>query len=260
MDEGRLEGTGYRRVLVHMVEDEMSLSALGASSKMNTEHEFLDMLFAKGPASDGALACGAFRRARRTFDRQHPRSVPGRRRCAGRRSASHATPASAERASLQPDAQENHHATHPQPDDRHLCVVALHRLRICAIAVLQVDGSEESIFIFATLRDWSGIGLFEPFGRFFIGFCELVASILLFMPRTRIWGAGMALVIISGAIFFHLFTPLGVEIKGDGGLLFTLACGVWISSAAILWIERTKVAALLSFLRGLVGRPQPMRM
>ena len=31
-------------------------------------------------------------------------------------------------------------------------------------------GSEESIFIFATLRDWSGIGLFEPFGRWFIGF------------------------------------------------------------------------------------------
>jgi NTE family protein len=48
LDEGRLEGTGYRRVLVHMVEDEMSLSALGASSKLNTEHEFLDMLFTKG--------------------------------------------------------------------------------------------------------------------------------------------------------------------------------------------------------------------
>jgi NTE family protein len=48
MDEGRMEGTGYRRVLVHMVEDERALSALGASSKLNTEHEFLDMLFAKG--------------------------------------------------------------------------------------------------------------------------------------------------------------------------------------------------------------------
>jgi hypothetical protein len=105
-------------------------------------------------------------------------------------------------------------------------------------------GSEESIFIFATLRDWSGIDLFEPFGRFFIGFCEFVASILLFMPRTRIWGAGMALVIISGAIFFHLFTPLGVEIKGDGGLLFTLACGVWLSSVAILLIHWREVFAL----------------
>jgi NTE family protein len=48
MDEGRLEGTGYRRVFVHLVEDEMALSALGASSKLNTEHEFLEMLFVKG--------------------------------------------------------------------------------------------------------------------------------------------------------------------------------------------------------------------
>lgn len=115
-------------------------------------------------------------------------------------------------------------------------------------------GSEESIFIFSTLRDWSGIGLFEPFGRWFIGFSELVASVLLFIPRTRIWGAGMALVIISGAIVFHLFTPLGVEILGDGGLLFTLACGVWISSLIILFIHRAEVLAtinaILDFVRG----------
>ena len=115
-------------------------------------------------------------------------------------------------------------------------------------------GSAESIFIFSTLRDWSGIGLFEPFGRWFIGLSELVASVLLFVPRTRIWGAGMALVIISGAIFFHLFTPLGVEIMGDGGLLFTLACGVWISSAIILFVHRAEVIAtinaILDFVRG----------
>lgn len=115
-------------------------------------------------------------------------------------------------------------------------------------------GSEESIFIFATLREWSGIGLFEPFGRWFIGFSELVASILLlFVPRGRMWGAGMAFVIISGAIVFHLFTPLGVEIKGDGGLLFALACGVWLSSVAILFIHRNEVLAvvqsLLTFVR-----------
>jgi hypothetical protein len=67
------------------------------------------------------------------------------------------------------------------------------------------------------------------------------------------WGAGMAFVIISGAIFFHLFTPLGVEIKGDGGLLFALACGVWLSSVAILFIHRAEVLevlqTLLSFAR-----------
>ena len=113
-------------------------------------------------------------------------------------------------------------------------------------------GSEESIFIFSTLRDWSGIGLFEPFGRWFIGLSELVASILLFSARTRIWGAGMALVIISGAIVFHLFTPLGVEIMGDGGLLFMLACGVWLSAATILVIHRADVFALLEAVLALV--------
>lgn len=115
-------------------------------------------------------------------------------------------------------------------------------------------GSEESIFIFSTLRDWSGIALFEPFGRYFIGFSELVASVLLFVRPTRIWGAGMALVIITGAIVFHLFTPLGVEIKGDGGLLFTLACGVWLSSATILLIHRNDVIALLQAILNLVRR------
>jgi hypothetical protein len=121
-------------------------------------------------------------------------------------------------------------------------------------------GSEESIFIFSTLRDWSGIGLFEPFGRWFIGSTELVASILLFLPRTRIFGAGIALGVITGAIFFHLFTPLGVEIMGDGGLLFTLACGVWLAGAAILLIEREQVLALIDFVFRRSGRRNPMAM
>lgn len=111
-------------------------------------------------------------------------------------------------------------------------------------------GSEESIFIFATLRDWSGIGLFEPFGRWFIGASELVASVLLFTKRGRVWGAGMALVIISGAIVFHLFTPLGVEIMGDGGLLFALACGVWVAAATILLLHRNEVVEIVRFLLG----------
>jgi NTE family protein len=48
MDEGHLKGTGYRRVLVHMIGDEAALSGLGASSKLNTEAAFLEMLFQKG--------------------------------------------------------------------------------------------------------------------------------------------------------------------------------------------------------------------
>jgi uncharacterized membrane protein YphA (DoxX/SURF4 family) len=102
-------------------------------------------------------------------------------------------------------------------------------------------GAEESIYIFSTLRAWSGIALFEPAGRFIIGSCELVASILLFIPCLRIFGAALAIGIMSGAIFFHLFTPLGVVILGDGGELFTLACGVWISGWMILALSADDV-------------------
>jgi uncharacterized membrane protein YphA (DoxX/SURF4 family) len=108
-------------------------------------------------------------------------------------------------------------------------------------------GSEESIFIFATLRAWSGIALFEPTGRWIIGICELIASALLFLPRTRIFGAAMAIGIMTGAISFHLFTPLGVEIMGDGGELFVLACGVWISGWIILALSISDIRVWASY-------------
>ncbi len=108
-------------------------------------------------------------------------------------------------------------------------------------------GSKESIFIFSTLRDWSGISLFEPAGRWIIGSAELIASILLFVPRARIFGAAMAIGIMTGAISFHLFTPLGVEILGDGGELFALACGVWLSGWAILALSAGEVRGWIAY-------------
>ena len=111
-------------------------------------------------------------------------------------------------------------------------------------------GAPESIYIFSTLRDWSGIALFEPAGRWIIGLCELTASILLFVPRTRIFGAALAIGIMTGAIFFHLFSPIGVVILGDGGELFTLACGVWISGWIILALSLGEIRDWVAFVRG----------
>lgn len=55
--DGRLEGTGYRDVFVHMIGDENALRPLGASSKLNAEREFLHVLFEKGrEAADCWLA------------------------------------------------------------------------------------------------------------------------------------------------------------------------------------------------------------
>lgn len=61
MEEGRLDGTGYRRVLMHAIADEMTLANLGASSKFNVEPDFIDMLFEKGRAAGEAWLKTNFR-------------------------------------------------------------------------------------------------------------------------------------------------------------------------------------------------------
>lgn len=91
----------------------------------------------------------------------------------------------------------------------------------------------ESVFIFET------VGM-EPWGRIGSGVVELLAVILLFIPRASWLGAILALGSMAGAIFFHL-TKLGIEVKEDGGLLFILACVVFISCLIILWYQREKI-------------------
>ncbi|MEM0910404.1 MAG: hypothetical protein AAGJ37_05475 [Pseudomonadota bacterium] len=120
--------------------------------------------------------------------------------------------------------------------------------------------SVETLHIFSTLNEWAaqtfGIeGLFLPpgiFSAYVIGTSELIASIImlvgLFTARKFLipLGAAMSFGIISGAIFFHLFTPLGVDVLGDGGLLFTSACGIWLMSVAIMWLNRGEVFSLFN--------------
>jgi len=117
-------------------------------------------------------------------------------------------------------------------------------------------GSQETVIIFNTIGDWmAGIGLlawlaepFKNYGGIAVGIGELIASVLLFIPKTRIWGALIALGTISGAIFFHLFTPLGVVRviddlgNTDGGVLFIMACGVWIASAITIYLNKGQLS------------------
>ena len=106
-------------------------------------------------------------------------------------------------------------------------------------------GAEESLFIFQTIEDWSGLTFFEPGMRWVVGLSELVAAILLFVPGVQVVGAVMAIGIMTGAIFFHLFTPLGIEVFGDGGTLFFLACGVWLSALVLIVLRRHQIFVLL---------------
>jgi putative oxidoreductase len=94
-------------------------------------------------------------------------------------------------------------------------------------------GAEESKYIFSTL------GL-EPWGRIGSGVVELIAVILLLIPRTVPFGAILALGTISGAIMSHL-TKLGIVVKDDNGLLFILACTVFVCSLMILYLHRQEI-------------------
>ena len=107
-------------------------------------------------------------------------------------------------------------------------------------------GAPESVYIFQTLEDWLGLSFFEPVMRILIGSAELVASILLFIPVTQLLGALLTLGIISGAIFFHLFSPLGVEVHGDGGLLFSMAVGVFIAALVVIYLRKDQFKCLCS--------------
>jgi putative oxidoreductase len=102
-------------------------------------------------------------------------------------------------------------------------------------------GAEESKYIFSTL-----MGENEAIGRIGSGIVELIASILLLIPKTAWFGALMALGTITGAIFSHL-TKLGIEVKDDGGTLFILACAVFVLSALTLWLHRKEVPIIGKF-------------
>jgi hypothetical protein len=107
-------------------------------------------------------------------------------------------------------------------------------------------GAAESVYIFTTVGNWIGIGLMEPFGRIGSGVAELVACVLLLVPRTVTLGALLSIGVISGAIFFHL-TALGIAIPAvnDRGELFGLALLVFFSSLAVLILHRHELMPLL---------------
>jgi putative oxidoreductase len=97
-------------------------------------------------------------------------------------------------------------------------------------------GAAESVYIFSALGA-------EPWGRIGSGVVELIAAVLLLYPATITLGALLSLGVISGAIVSHV-TVLGIEVQGDGGLLFFLALAVFVSSAAILVLRRGDIPFL----------------
>src|SRR6516162_1744188 len=118
--------------------------------------------------------------------------------------------------------------------------------RIAAAVILlqtlyfKFTAAPESVYIFTK------VGL-EPWGRIGSGVAELIAAILILIPRTTWLGAGLALAVMAGAIFSHL-TVLGVAVMNDGGLLFGLALAVAACSILLLFLQRRRVPIIGAYL------------
>lgn len=112
---------------------------------------------------------------------------------------------------------------------------------LAAIIMLQTlyfkfTAHPDSVFIFTQL------GL-EPMGRIGVGIGELIASLLIFIPRTTWFGSLMGLGLMSGAIGAHLF-KLGIEVNEDNGSLFLMAVSVFVCCAILLWMTRKEIPYL----------------
>ena len=116
-------------------------------------------------------------------------------------------------------------------------------VKLIAVVILvqtlffKFTGAEESVYIFQTL----GV---EPVGRIGSGIVELIASILILIPRTTLLGAFLALGTMMGAIFSHIFV-LGIVVKDDGGTLFALAIITLICCLILVYNQKNKIPDLL---------------
>ena len=120
----------------------------------------------------------------------------------------------------------------------------------------------ETQVIFGKLNDWAAgfgaEGLFAQtglFSQYVIGTAELFASLFLILGlftafrRLGVIGPAIGLAVMTGAISFHLFTPLGIDPNNDGGGLFMAAVVVWFANVTLLFLRRKEAGLLLGDLK-----------
>ena len=107
---------------------------------------------------------------------------------------------------------------------------------VTAIILIQTlhfkfSGHPQAIHVFST------IGM-EPWGRYGIGVIELITGILFFLPNYWKFASLITAGLMVGAIGFHLFTPLGIEVVVDGvsdnGQLFAMALVALVFSVILI--------------------------
>ena len=130
----------------------------------------------------------------------------------------------------------------------------------------KLTNAPETQHIFQTIGQWlseflgEGIGnAFGNFGGYVIGSLELIVTLILLAPMVvliinkirknkkitpldsplfhTIGGLG-ASALMGGAVFFHLFSRLGIEVQDDGGALFYTALSVFVLGIILFLINR----------------------
>ena len=121
--------------------------------------------------------------------------------------------------------------------------------------------------IFGTIGEWLGSTIMQPlgelftaFGSYIVGGFELITSLILLAPallwtirklggkatnsirpRWHAYGGLMASTVMAGAVFFHLVTPLGIEVihngQSDGGSLFFVAVSIAVLGVVLFLIN-----------------------
>ena len=114
---------------------------------------------------------------------------------------------------------------------------------VAAVIMLQTlffkfTAAQESIDLFTKL-----VGENEALMRIGTGVIELIAAILLFVPKRTWLGAGLAAGTMFGAILSHI-AILGIEHNNDGGTLFVLAIITFIASSILLYQNRKQALFL----------------
>ncbi len=126
---------------------------------------------------------------------------------------------------------------------------------IAAVILLQTlffkfTAAPESVYIFTKLGEFVHgyihflpVEMVQVSARIGSGVMELIASVLLLVPRCVWVGAVLAIAATGGAILSHL-TFLGIAVEDDGGLLFALAITVVCTSGLALYLHRAQVPVI----------------
>jgi uncharacterized membrane protein YphA (DoxX/SURF4 family) len=89
-----------------------------------------------------------------------------------------------------------------------------------------------------------GSASYEAYMRIGTGVLELLASILVLLGTTAYLGALLSAGLMGGAMLSHLLF-IGIEVRGDNGLLFAMAVIVLLASVKVLFDEKEKILRIL---------------